>query len=247
MRSPAFSSKVPVGVGVTKYELMITNAGSPDAFTADQSVAEELTVMPNSSASIREEVLKPPRLVSKVDRLHWQAAGGRPFASPTDHGGASRKQMLPAGTWSFTPQGHTTFKQALALPATPRMLTGQLERLLGATGKATPPASLSLSQYGFLLAAAPLTSTTRKALLSAMGELPGIHLCGALFPHAHLHDEAFCVNGDPTSTGVLLDPRTGVASVVSQRLNKPDLLYPNMPAGALVDSATFSLQPATSS
>jgi hypothetical protein len=65
-------------------------------------------------------------------------------------------------------------------------------------------------------------------------------MCNALFTTYHLHGDAYCVNGNPTSTELLLDPRTGVALVVCERLGKQTPLYPDMVAGDLVDSFTFS-------
>jgi hypothetical protein len=247
MNPTRFSSKDSVSFGTVQYQLIRVNPGSPDAYVADQIVAEEVTVKPDSSARTHEEVLRSPRLVSKVDRLHWQATGRRPFASPSDHAGASFTRNLPAGAWSFTPQGQVaTFKQIRKLPTAERALTGELGRLLGAADHTTPPPALSLRQYGFLLAAAPLTRAGRKAILEAMGSLPGIHMCDALFPRQSLHGDAFCINGNPTGTEILLNPRTGVAVVVRDRLDKQTPRYPNMTVGTLVGSYTFSLQPSAS-
>lgn len=247
LSAPRFSSTDSVSFATIQYQLISVNPGSPDAYSADQIIANEVTVKPDSSARTREEVLRPPRLLSTVDRLHWLAAGRRPFASPSDRAGASFSRNLPAGAWSFTPQGQVaTFKQIRKLPTAERALTGALGRLLGATNHTTAPAALSLLQYGFLLAAAPLTRGGRKAILEAMGSLPGIHMCDALFPQQSLHGDAFCLNGDPSSTEILLDPRTGVALVVSERLDKRAPLYPNMRVGTLTSSYTFTLQPSPS-
>src|SRR5205823_8302513 len=107
--------------------------------------------------------------------------------------------------------------------------------------------ALSLRQYGFLLATAPLAGGTRSALLKAMGLLPGVHSCDAVFPNHPAHDAALCVEGNPTGTEILLDRRTGVVTAVCERLGKPASLYPNMAVGALVDCYSFSRQASTSS
>ena len=244
MSAPPFSSKAPVRVRYVEYQLMFINAGSAEAFTADQTVADEVTVQPDSSAMISERVLSSPHFASKVDRLHWQAAGRPPFAGIADHVGSSFHRTLPAGAWSFAPQGRArlTFKRVRALPSEKRALTLELAQLLTTSSDTPPAAALSLRQYGFLLATAPLARTTRQALLDAMGSLPRIHECDALFPTGNPRGDAFCDDGDPTSTAILLDPHTGVALIVCERLNKRSPLYPNMAVGDLVGSYTFTPQ-----
>jgi hypothetical protein len=243
MRAPVFSGDNPIRFGVVQYELIIANAGSPDAFTVAHTVADEFTVMHDSSANVRHEVLTSPRFVSKVDRTHWQAGGRQPYASSTDLAGASSHEKINPGDFGFTPHGRTvTFEQVRSFPAAPKALAQELGRFLGSGS--TP--ALSLRQYGFLLATAPLTRSARKALLEAIGALPRVYGCSALFPRRSLHDYGFCINGDPTSTEILIDRHTGAAVVVSERLDASTPLYPNVAAGALVDSYTFSLQPPTS-
>jgi hypothetical protein len=242
MKAPRFSSKEPVRFGWVEYQLMISNAGSAEAFKADQTIADDLTVRPDSSARMRQTVLRSPRLVSKIDQLHWQAAGKPPFASSTDRAGQSSSRRLRAGAWSFAPQGRIrlTFKRVGKLPTNERAVAEELARALGAANQTPPPATLSLRQYGFLLATAPLSLATRRAILDAIRSLPGVHLCGRLFPRHSPLDDAFCVNGDPTSTEILVDRTTGVVKVISERLDKPSIFYPNAAAGDLVDSYTFS-------
>jgi len=243
MRAPRFFGESPIRFGDVQYRLIIVNAGTPEAFTADQTVAQELTVMPDSSAMVHQEVLTSPRFVSRIDRLHWRATGRRPYASPTDQAGASSRSEIPPGGFTFTPHGRAvTFKRVRALPTAPRALMGELGRLLGATGDSAPPAGLSLRQYGFLLATAPLSRAARKALLAAIGALSGVHMCSDLFRRGLPGGEAFCVNGDPTSAEVLIDRHTGVAVVVCERLDDLTPLYPNFAIGALLDSYTFTLQ-----
>lgn len=226
-----------------EYELIVVNPGSPDAFVASQTIAEEVRVLRDSSAIMRRTVLTSPRFVSEVDRLHWQAAGRRPFASSTDRAGESFRTTFPPGAFSFTPHGRpVTFRQAYALPGNVRALTQQLRRLLGAPTNSTPPATLSLWQYGFLLATAPLTPAGRAAILEAIGGLPGLYECDRLFGTHRPRGDAFCVDGNPTTTEILLNPESGVAVLACERLDDRTPLYPNLPVGSLVNSVTFSLK-----
>lgn len=243
MRAPEFSGHGLIRFKDIQYELLITNAGSPDAFTAHETVATELTVMPDSSARAREQVLAPPRLATRIDRLHWQASGRRPYASHSDDAGASSHSKLPAGAFSFTPQGiGVTFWRVRHLPMSPQALSHVLTGLLTLRGRPAPPGAVILRQYGFLLAAAPLTRSERKAVLEAIGSLPGVHTCARLFVRDDPQGDAFCVDGDPTGTEVVIDPRTGVALVVGERLDDLTPLYPNMVVGSVVDADSFTLQ-----
>ncbi len=225
------------------FRMIVVNPGSSQGYALSQTLADRLTVMPDSSATIREQVLTSPTFLSKTDRKEWKATGEQPYASPSNHAGESRRESLPPGGWSFTPQGiKLTYAGVRHLPAARPALARDLARLLGARGHALPPAGLSLRQYGFLLAAAPLTRPVRVALLESIGNLPGIHVCGDLFPSRGPHDGAFCVNGDPMGTGILLNPHTGVVDLVCERLDDLTPLFPRVPVGTLVDSFAFSVE-----
>lgn len=227
-----------------QFRMIVVNLGSPETYALRQTLADEVTVMPDSSAVIREQVLSSPRFISRADRRAWQATGQRPYTSPSNHAGASFSAERPAGSWSFTPQGVSlTFAGVRHLPTTRPALDGELARLLGARGDTVPPAALSLRQYGFLLAAAPLSGSVRVALLESIVDLPGIHVCGNLFPSRRPHFDAFCINGDrrdPVGTGILVNPRTGVVGLVCERLYYPTPLYVRVRVGTLLDSDTFS-------
>jgi hypothetical protein len=246
MRAPRVAGQA-IRFGVLEYQLIVMNVGSPGSFVTDQTLAQDVTVMPDSSAIRRERVLASPTFVARIDRLHWEAAGRPPYANPEDHKGASSRLTIPAGGWSFTPHGTSvTVKRARELPKSSRALSREIRRLFGASSSAAAPAALILNQYGFLLASAPLTRATRRAALGAIAALPAVHLCDALFPGHGAHDLAVCVNGNPISSEILLDSDTGVAQVVCERLDNRTPLYPHMPVGSLVASDTFSLQPPTS-
>jgi hypothetical protein len=246
LRAPSLSGEKALSFSEVAYELIITNAGSPDAFSVAQTIARRLNVEPDSSASIRQEVLKAPRFVSRADRVHWLASGKRAYASPADRAGATTQSGIGAGGFSFAPEGApVTFREARNLSTSPHRLIQELMGL-SARGRMEPSAATSLRQYGFLLATAPLTPATRKALVEALGLLPGVHMCNALFPGRSPHADAFCVSGNPTDSEVLLNPRTGVVDVVAERLDRSNSLYPNMAVGSLIDSETFSMAPAGS-
>jgi hypothetical protein len=220
--------------------LAITNPGSTDAFTTDETEILQVKVEPDSSATTFEKVEKGPEFATRADRVHWRAAGAPPH---WNHTPAPYTWKLPAGQFSFTPNGGiVTFQNVLSLPKARSALSQDLVRLLEPAGSQAPPAALRLKQYGFLLAAAPLTRTVRKALLADIASLPDIHMCGTEFPKVRTHDDAFCTNGTPTNTQLVLNPRTGMAVTVRERLTKVTGLYPDLKVGALVESNTFSLQ-----
>lgn len=239
-----FSEDHLVSFTYVEYQLINHNAGSPDGFAAAQTVAETLSVRSDSSATLLEKVLSAPHLVSRIDERRWRAAGQPSLASTTDRAGSSYSQRLPAGAWSFTPQGRTrlTFAGVRSLPSNERSLARTLARVLEGSSETTPPATQSLVEYGFLLATAPLKPGTRQALIEAMRSLPGIHLCASQLLGRGRRGDAFCVNGDPTDIGVLLDPRTGIVRVLGERLSRRTPFYPDRAVGELVGSYAFTLQ-----
>jgi hypothetical protein len=246
MEAPSFSPTEPVRFNYVEYELLITNAGSRDGFSADQTLWENMMVMPDSSAHVRVTVLTSPTPVSQVDRRRWRATGGQAFASPADHAGASSRLTLSAGSFSFILQGpRLSFRRVRKLPTSPRMLNRDFAQFLGGPQGLTPPPAMILRQYGFLLATAPLTRAARRAILEAIGSLSGVHRCAALFPKVNPRYGAFCVNGDPTSTEILIDRKSGIGVVICERLNTPTSLYPDLVDGSLVNSFTFLAQQST--
>jgi hypothetical protein len=246
MRAPEFQDAKPVTFGDVQYHLIVVNPGAVDGFVAGETEAYEWIVAPDSSATTRKKVLTAPRLLSSLDRQHWRMSGRPSFVSSADRPGAMAQGRLPAGVFTFAPHGQVlTFRRVRALAGSRMAVRRQLAGLLEVHVSGRSIASLSLRQYGFLLAAAPLRRATRAAILEAMGMLRGIHRCGTdLFPKLSRYDDAFCVNGVPTSTEVLIDRRTGVADVVCDRLGVTTPLYPNLRVGSLVAEDTFSIFPA---
>lgn len=193
----------------------------------------------NSSATILEKAVRPLTFATHADLVNSRATGGHLLSN---HPRASHRWTLPAGLFSFAPHGEpVTFQRVLRLPKAQSDLSRQLARLLsGGDASLVLPAALRLREYGFLLGTAPLNRAVRKAILEAIASLPGIKLCTAKFAKQRAKDDGFCVDGDPSSTEVLIDSHTGVAVVVRERLTKVTPLYPHMRVGALVDSDSFS-------
>ena len=242
VRPPHSSPRAPVHFRDEQRYFLIANAGSADAFVLSETVVRRVMVMPNSAALIRARVVSPPTFVSRRDWRHWRAAGS-PRLPGTAR--ASYSWTLPVGAFSFTPHGMPVTSQvARRLPASPSALRDELQRLLREPGGARPPAAMLLRQYGFLLGTAPLSRAVRKALVRAIAALPGIYTCDERFARNRRRGNAFCVNGSPTDTEILLNRTSGVALVVRERLHNLTLLYPNRPVGAVVDSDTFSLDSA---
>src|SRR4051812_353797 len=113
MSSPEFRGERPVRFSRFEYRFLIMNAGSPNAFSTQQAVAEEIRVLPDSSAKIHQRVVTSPRLVSTMDRVHWRAGGRPQYETPASHAGASNEVGIASGDYSFTPLGRTvTFARA---------------------------------------------------------------------------------------------------------------------------------------
>lgn len=241
LQIPGSSKVAPVSFRDRQRFLLVANAGSVHAFALSETIVRAADVMPNSAAVMRARVLTQPTFVSQSDRRNWRAAGSPPRPKPAR---TTYRWKLPAGAFTFTPHGTpVTYQVARRLPARPSALKDELRRLLHEPAGVMPPAAMLLRQYGFILAAAPLSGAVRKALIRAIATLPGVYACASRFPDARRRGDAFCVNGWPTSTEVLLSPTSGVALVVRERLHNLTPLYPNRPVGAVVDSDTFSLEP----
>lgn len=241
VRPSRSSALAPVRFRDEQRYLLIANAGSSNAFALTETVIRAAIVMPDSAAMMRARLASPPTFVSQSDWRNWRAAGS-PRLPAMARG--SYRWNLPVGAFSFTPHGTpVTFEVARRLPANPSALEHELRRLLRKPRGPMPSAAMLLRQYGFLLAAAPLSGAVRKALIRAIAAVPGIHSCDSRFAGDRRRDDAFCVNGSPTSTEVLLNRTSGVALAVRERLHNLTPLYPNRPIGAVVDSDTFSLWP----
>ena len=172
----------PVRYRTIEYSAVVANPGAPGSFTAFVRVARTRTIQPSSAASIDTFPDGPLAFTTRADRARWQAVGSPPLA-PGPSGGSLLS--LPAGQFSFIPQGSTlTYQQARSLPATPRALIQLLSHLRAFAGP-RPPANLVLRQLGYLIAAAPLTSAARAAAWRVLAALPGLHLCGSGTDLAH--------------------------------------------------------------
>lgn len=240
MVPPRFSDSRPVNVRDEQFHLIIVNAGTSDAVTLDETVVIRAEVLPDSSARVREDVVKAPTFSSRIDRLRWKAGGGR---SLPDMALSPHEWVVASGRFSFTPHGSPiTFRTARDLPTNQPLLIQALTRSLTGTQAEAPAPALRLRQYGFLLATAPLTHAVRSGLLASVAKMHGLRICtGSLANHA-ARTEAFCIHGHPTSTEILLDPQRGVVCEIRERLTGPTPLFPRLKTGALVDSDSFFLQ-----
>ena len=234
---PAAPPGDPVRYRTIEYSAVVANPGAPGSFTAFVRVARTRTIQPSSAASIDTFPDGPPAFTTRADRARWQAAGSPPLA-PGPSGGSLLS--LPAGQFSFIPQGSTlTYQQARSLPATPRALSIQLLSHLRAFAGPRPPANLVLRQLGYLIAAAPLTSAARAAAWRVLAALPGLHLCGSGTDLAHRRGQELCVGSAGERTEILVSTASGSVLAVEDRLLRPDRMYPLVPSGSVVSSATF--------
>lgn len=218
-----------------QYSSVISNAGTPVAFTAFVTFTRSITVQPTSAARIHTTVDGPPRFPSAADRGRWQAAGRPPLT-----GGAGTTVSLPPGTYSFLAQGSTlTYKQAASLPASPTALAAQVTARLRAYAGPDPAAGLVLKQLAYLIATAPLSTAARSAAWRAIAAQPGLRRCGAGADPVGRHGLALCANVGDTETQILVNPGTCAILAIQERLLHQTPLYPFIPVSGLTSSNTF--------
>jgi hypothetical protein len=238
-RFPDISPHKAVRFSVTTFSLDITNAGSPTAFTFSTRDAFTALVRPNSSAALLYETSSIPRPESRRDLQLWRAAGSPRNVTRAE---AMHASTVPAGTYTFAPQGKTiTFSAAATLPTNPGRLRASLLSDLESRYGSDVPAAASLRQYGYILAVSPLSRGGRRAALEALGGLRGVGTCGRP-PKARLTLLTLCAAGPLTDTTVTISTATGVACSVAETLTRTSPLFPHVPVGATVDSAAFTLQ-----
>jgi hypothetical protein len=167
----------------------------------------------------------------------WQAAG-RPSlgqAPPTDV-----MQTIPAGQYSFVPQGRNlTYRLAAGLPAERDSLAAVLAGHLGGYAGAHPPASLELKEVAYLIATAPLTDAVRAAAWHVVASLRGLSICQDRPGQAHPGAIGLCIGSAGDQTIVNVDPDTGAIVTIADRLTQTSPGYPHVAAGTIVGSSTF--------
>lgn len=232
------SSSKPVKFRDREYALEIINVGAPNAYTRERTLLHVVRVMPDSAADEYIRVVSAG-FVSRSARLHWEASGSPRLP---DKRRAAYAWKDPPRSFSFVPHGSPlTFGQARRLPSTPVRVAERFRRSLGARGGDPTTNALLLRQYGFALAVAPISARVRKALLRAMALLPGLSSCGRRTDRGS-RVVVLCLVGGATRTEVILNPRSGLALTVRERLEEPSPLYPGVAVGDLVDSDTFLAQ-----
>lgn len=221
-----------------QYSPIIENAYTPYGFAAFLQEVRDIRVLPSSAATI-EVSGGPPRLTTPAERALWRAAG----KPSLPHGFPSKPnaEQMPAGTFSFIPQGKTlTYRAAAALPASAAALSREIRDLLAGYTGPHPLANQMLTQLGYLLAAAPLTPAARSATWMAVATLPGLHRCPDAADLAGRRGEALCAPGQGHETELLVDPSSGAVQAVEDRLLRRSAAYPGISPGTLLESDTFT-------
>jgi hypothetical protein len=237
--SASITPGAPVRYRTIEYSADITNAGLPGAYTAFVHIKRIITIQPSSAAAIDTFPDGPPVWTTSADRARWKAAGS-PSLAPAPSGG--QVLPLPAGQFSFIPQGSTlTYRQARLLPGSPEALRAQLLRHLRVFTGPHPQANLILRQLGYLIATAPLTTAARATAWRVLATVPGLHLCGGGTDLAHRHGQGLCADSSGEETEILVDTGTGSVLAVEDRLLQPDRMYPMVPDQTLISSTTFLL------
>jgi hypothetical protein len=231
-------SKGPVRFRDTELHVAVANAGEPLAFSLYVSEQQDFTVYPSSASVARVTIDGDVRFVSASDRQHWIAAGRLrlPRASR-----AGQVATSPAGSFTFLPQGTPlSYRAATALPTSAsdvaRVVRAHLLPYVGPH----PPAALRLREFGFLLGTAPIGRGTRAAILLAVRRLPGLRSCGTQRDPLGRRGVAACIYAANEESVVLFDPRTAAVLAVEQRLRSPAVLFPGLPAGAIIEYDAFS-------
>jgi len=220
-----------------EYYAAISNAGTPQGFTAFATATRDVTVQPSSSARVKVVGYSPARLVTSSERARWQAAGRPPMPQVAVTGQAF---SIPAESYSFIPQGlPLTYRQVRSLPASPRALSAEIAARLRPPAGARPPATAMMLQLGFLLATGPLSRGARNAAWSALASLPGLRLCGSGRDLAGREGQRLCASTRTDEVDVMVDTLTGSVLAVDQRILQTSSWFPGVPEGSLVQSDAF--------
>jgi hypothetical protein len=234
---PQNTPGTPVRFRDIEYYALVNNAGAANSFTAFATLTRSVTVQPSSAARIDVTGDGSPVFTTPGERTRWQAAGS-PVLTNVPPGGQA--MSFPSGEFSFTPQGTTlTYQQAASLPASPDGVSAALlAHLKGYVGTG-PPATLILTELGFLLASAPLPTAARSAAWDSLASLPGLRLCGSGTDLAGRPGRELCADDDNDETRLLVDAPSGTVLAVEDRIRTQSPLYPGVPAGSLIGSDTF--------
>jgi hypothetical protein len=232
------SPGTPLRIRTLEYSSVVGNAGAPGAFTAFVVVWRTLSVQPSSAASVVTTGAGDPRFAIAKDRANWVAAGSPALGQGT---GTIQESSLPAGQFSFLPQGAPlTYQEAASMPSSPGAFSAQLSSHLRHAAGTDPDPALVLRQLGYLLATGPLSAATRAAAWQTIARLPGLHLCGTATDLTGRSGQSLCINDAEQQDDILVDAHTGRVLAVDEHLVQQSDLYPNVPDGALIGSITFT-------
>ncbi|HKT01249.1 MAG TPA: hypothetical protein VJT31_17120 [Rugosimonospora sp.] len=235
--APPFTRDLPIEFRTLDYTATVFYPGSPKGFTAFITTRRTTLVTTASAATIVASNGASARFATPVDQAMWQAAG-RPSlgqAPPT-----VVKQTIPAGQYTFIPQGrYLTYQLAAGLSAERDSLAAVLAGYLGGYAGAHPPASQELREVAHLIAKAPLTDAVRAAAWRVMASLPGLSICQDLPGQADPDAIGLCIDSAGDQTVVNVDPNTGAIVTIADRLTQTSPDYPHVAAGTIVGLSTF--------
>jgi hypothetical protein len=128
-------------------------------------------------------------------------AAGRPARPGTLTAG--QVIALPAGSFSFLPQGTLPYRQAASLPASAATVAALVEGGPGPQAGPRAPVTVVLRQLGYLLAIGPLTPAARSATWRAIAALPGLRSCGTAADLAGRNGTGLCAANQVCVSGQL--------------------------------------------
>jgi hypothetical protein len=234
---PAPALNTPIEFRTIDYTATVFNPGTPGGFTAFITTRRTTLVTPASAARIDASKGAPARFATPADEALWQAAG-RPSLGQAP--AAGQAQTIPAGQFTFLPQGSTlTYGQAAALPAEPDRLAAVILDHLRPDAGSHPPASLELRQLAYLIATAPLTDAARSAAWQVLASLRGLRTCQTRSGRARPSAIELCADSAGDETQVSVDLNTGGILTIADRLLRTSPLYPHVRAGRAIGSITY--------
>ena len=222
---------------VIDYDATVFGPRTPGGFTAFITTRRTVVVSATSAAAVTASNAASPRFATSADQVLWEEAG-RPSLGQAP--AAGQKLAIPAGDYTFLPQGRTlTYRQAAGLPGAPGGLAAVILAHLRAYAGPHPPASLTLRQLAYLIATAPLTKAARSAAWQVVGSLPGLRICQARPGPLQPRTVELCLASADDETLVSIDLGTASILSISDRLLRASPMYPHVAVGTIVGSATF--------
>jgi hypothetical protein len=221
---------------------MVYRVTPSDVFTMFGTMSLDYEVSPDSSAMMREKMVETPRFANQVDKARWVAAGEPRLPNKDSH---YRLISIPTGQFSFIPKGAPLTSEDVAhLSDVPGEIELAItERLRAAVAASVDPGTM-LKEFGFLLGQAPLAGGIQRAIWDLIARLPGIHTCGQSSDLLDRRGVGVCA--DTTApigmrVELLVDPESGRPLAIIERLIRQTPAFPTLPAGSVVELATFGL------